>query len=552
MLKHVTKILLFLLIIFSETLYSQAPSQFTYQSVVRNEVGRLIANQDVSFRFTISKGTELGMIVFEEEHTVITNRNGLATMIIGRGSGNDDLSDIDWGADSYYLTVEVDPEGGFNYVGEDTTQLLSVPYALYSNSSGDKLTITGKDYITYDEDNNQITINRVDLTDDVDGILPITSGGTGSATAPMVGVITAADAAAARTVLDVDIAGTDNSTDVSLDATSQDYIVLDGQVLTINKVDASTDIIGLANVAISGDYSDLTVDDDEIPHEKLTDNTISVAGTIVSLGGAILANEIADEIASQVSADGISGDQVEGGTIAATTITSLTTAGITATGNIDIGSYDFTAQTFTSDVATGTAPFTVASTTAVTNLNADLLDGQQGSYYTDFGNLTVDDDEIPITKLASDAITIAGTSVSLGGSITADEIASQVSADGISGDQVEGGTIAATTITSLTTAGITASNKQINNTPIVSGGSENLDGTSGRFIMQGNLTDNYTTATINNSFVNANSVIVCTIASVNPDLKLIYSVVATSGSFEITLFNDRRASNVSINFIVIN
>ncbi|MEM2159358.1 MAG: hypothetical protein QXN55_00175 [Candidatus Nitrosotenuis sp.] len=34
-----------------------------------------------------------------------------------------------------------------------------------------------------------------------------------------------------------------------------------------------------------------------------------------------------------------------------------------------------------STVTTGTAPLTVSSTTAVTNLNADLLDGQHGSYY---------------------------------------------------------------------------------------------------------------------------------------------------------------------------
>jgi hypothetical protein len=36
---------------------------------------------------------------------------------------------------------------------------------------------------------------------------------------------------------------------------------------------------------------------------------------------------------------------------------------------------------FNSAVATGTAPLTVASTTTVTNLSADLLDGQHGSYY---------------------------------------------------------------------------------------------------------------------------------------------------------------------------
>ncbi|WP_448191443.1 hypothetical protein [Azospirillum sp. sgz301742] len=46
-----------------------------------------------------------------------------------------------------------------------------------------------------------------------------------------------------------------------------------------------------------------------------------------------------------------------------------------------------TAPYFVSTVATGTAPLTVASTTAVANLNADLLDGQHGSYYAPLANL---------------------------------------------------------------------------------------------------------------------------------------------------------------------
>lgn len=41
-----------------------------------------------------------------------------------------------------------------------------------------------------------------------------------------------------------------------------------------------------------------------------------------------------------------------------------------------------------STIATGTAPLTVASTTLVANLNADLLDGQEGSYYLDSANHT--------------------------------------------------------------------------------------------------------------------------------------------------------------------
>lgn len=52
----------------------------------------------------------------------------------------------------------------------------------------------------------------------------------------------------------------------------------------------------------------------------------------------------------------------------------------------DAGPFEIRAQTFQSDVATGTAPIIVASTTLVTNLNADLLDGQEGSYYLDADN----------------------------------------------------------------------------------------------------------------------------------------------------------------------
>src|SRR3990167_2590434 len=54
----------------------------------------------------------------------------------------------------------------------------------------------------------------------------------------------------------------------------------------------------------------------------------------------------------------------------------------------DAGSVEIRAQTFESDVATGTAPLVIASTTLVTNLNADLLDSQSGAYYLDSANFT--------------------------------------------------------------------------------------------------------------------------------------------------------------------
>jgi len=73
-----------------------------------------------------------------------------------------------------------------------------------------------------------------------------------------------------------------------------------------------------------------------------------------------------------------------------------TLASLIASANLDIGDYTFTAKQLIADVATGTAPLTVSSTTKVSNLNADKVDGKDaadlarikiGTYFGD-GNST--------------------------------------------------------------------------------------------------------------------------------------------------------------------
>lgn len=71
---------------------------------------------------------------------------------------------------------------------------------------------------------------------------------------------------------------------------------------------------------------------------------------------------------------------IDGGTVDA--ITSLTVANA-----VDIGAYNLTALSFTSDVAEGTAPFVVTSTSLVSNLNAEELNSQVGSHYLDVDNM---------------------------------------------------------------------------------------------------------------------------------------------------------------------
>ena len=69
--------------------------------------------------------------------------------------------------------------------------------------------------------------------------------------------ISAGDKTTIQTNLDVDPSGTDNSTNVTL-AGVYDYLSLTGQQITLNQIDATTDISGLATVATSGAYSDLS------------------------------------------------------------------------------------------------------------------------------------------------------------------------------------------------------------------------------------------------------------------------------------------------------
>lgn len=116
---------------------AQAPEKMSYQAIIRNASGQLLTNQNVAVRVSVLQGSAGGTSVYSERVTGVTNVNGLVSLEIGSGtviSGT--FSSINWGANSYYLKTETDIAGGTNYTITGTSQLLSVPYALYAKSSG--------------------------------------------------------------------------------------------------------------------------------------------------------------------------------------------------------------------------------------------------------------------------------------------------------------------------------------------------------------------------------------------------------------------------------
>lgn len=134
--KLLTVLMVFCSIIIAD---AQPPQAFKYQAVVRNAGGELVANQAVGIRISIRNNDVSGPINYQETHMVTTNEFGLVNLNIGSGTpvGTYDFQSIIWEHYSKFLEVEVDPAGGSNYVSMGTSELLSVPYSLFSGGSAD-------------------------------------------------------------------------------------------------------------------------------------------------------------------------------------------------------------------------------------------------------------------------------------------------------------------------------------------------------------------------------------------------------------------------------
>jgi hypothetical protein len=139
--KSLHNILLIVVCVFSflvtiDKAYSQAPQAIPYQGVARNASGDIRALQNISLRFSIHDGTSTGTIVFRETHNVTTTNLGLFNVNIGSGTRiTGTLAGIKWGTGAKFIQVEMDAAGGSAFVDMGTTQLNSVPYALYAENA---------------------------------------------------------------------------------------------------------------------------------------------------------------------------------------------------------------------------------------------------------------------------------------------------------------------------------------------------------------------------------------------------------------------------------
>ena len=121
----------FIVLALAISVSAQAPLSFKYQAYLRNADGSIRGSEFVTLQLKIVQGTINGAEVYTEVHNTSTNNHGLVSVDLGDGSTSYNIAAVQWGSGPYFLNISV------NGVNLGTTELLSVPFALYANESRD-------------------------------------------------------------------------------------------------------------------------------------------------------------------------------------------------------------------------------------------------------------------------------------------------------------------------------------------------------------------------------------------------------------------------------
>lgn len=126
---------------------AQSPQGIVFQAVAKDPMGNPAIKRLVHVKDFLLYGSGKGEIIFGETHQVLTNKEGVFTIILGKGTNTIGLfNQVNWKQGNIFLNVKISllpaiPSPGFdsvlNYQDMGTTQFWSVPYALSAGTVDD-------------------------------------------------------------------------------------------------------------------------------------------------------------------------------------------------------------------------------------------------------------------------------------------------------------------------------------------------------------------------------------------------------------------------------
>ena len=243
--------------------FAQAPMGFSYQAVVRDAQNAIVANQPITVSITILQGDNLESAkqVYDEQHNVTTNQNGLFTIVVGKGDSAGSIRTVNWSKGNCYIRTKTD-------YGESTSQLMSVPYALFAEN-------VAPDNIVNVLNNSEVTnklnfVSKTDIDNFVTSADVTTTVNTALASYATTDNVNSALANYATTA-NVNTAINNSLANYTTTAQLQEALAaytktedmpegvnLTGYAKTEDIAAAYTKTEDLADVATTGNYSDLT------------------------------------------------------------------------------------------------------------------------------------------------------------------------------------------------------------------------------------------------------------------------------------------------------
>lgn len=114
--------------------FSQTPTGFSYQAVLRNSNGEVLAGQSGQLRIilTSSDGT---VTHYQEVHSISTGTQGIVNIVIGDGLEKvGTLADVPWGQNQIHLKLAVKMGSATTFTEMGSQPLQAVPYALHAGN----------------------------------------------------------------------------------------------------------------------------------------------------------------------------------------------------------------------------------------------------------------------------------------------------------------------------------------------------------------------------------------------------------------------------------
>jgi hypothetical protein len=127
-----------LFLFFFYALSFSQPQKVNYQAVALTAGGQTVKNQAIKLRLSIVDSNATGTVLYTETHQPTTDGAGQFSVFLGGGTATlGTFSNVAWSnGKEKFLKAEADVTGGTNYVLMGTSQIMSVPYALFAEKSG--------------------------------------------------------------------------------------------------------------------------------------------------------------------------------------------------------------------------------------------------------------------------------------------------------------------------------------------------------------------------------------------------------------------------------